>query len=168
MTSSIRLALVLIVWAASVSQHAVGGGGDGAVDPSPKVLTVCAVPAAMPRTGRSPDGTPQGLDVAVAQRVGRILGRTVEFHWCASAECSWHCLPEGRCQVVIGQPVDSGPPREVAWSVPYAAAQFGLVVPVGARDVHSLADLRTKRVGVVTGTVAPLGERPCSGGIQDP
>jgi polar amino acid transport system substrate-binding protein len=146
--------LVLILWAASVSQHAVERAGDGAVDPPPEVLTVCAVPAAMPRTGRAPDGTPRGLDVAVAQRVGRILGRTVEFHWCASAECGWHCLPEGRCHVVIGQPVDSGPPRDVAWSVPYAAAQFGLVVPEHARDVHSLADLRAKRVGVVTGTVA--------------
>ena len=154
MSSSVRLGLVLIVWAASVPQHSAAGTGDGAVNPPPRVLTVCAVPAAMPRTGRAPDGTPQGLDVAVAQRLGRILGRTVEFHWCASAGCSWHCLSEGRCDVVIGQPVDSGPPRDIAWSVPYAGAQFGLVVPGRGGDVHSLADLRAKRVGVVTGTVA--------------
>ncbi len=120
-----------------------------------KTLTVCAVPAAMPRTGKAPDGTPQGLDVAVAQRVARILGRTVEFHWCASAECSWHCLPEGRCDMVVGQPQDSGP-RDVGWSVPYAGAQFGLVVPSGTQhqNVRSLTDLRARRVGIVTGTVA--------------
>ncbi len=154
MSSLVRLGLVLIVWAASVLHRSAAGTGAGAVNPPPKVLTVCAVPVEMPRTGRAQDGTPQGLDVAVVQRLGRILGRTVEFHWCASAGCSWHCLPEGRCDVVIGQPVDSGPRRDIAWSVPYAGAQFGLVVPGRARDIHSLADLRAKRVGVVTGTVA--------------
>lgn len=107
----------------------------------------------MPRTGKAPDGTPVGLDVAVARLVGQGLGRPVEFHWCASAGCSWGCLPERRCDVVAGQPQDSGPPRDVAWSVPYAGAQFGLVVPRGADGVGSLADLRGKRVGVVTGTV---------------
>ncbi len=64
-----------------------------AVSPT-KVLTVCALPASMPRTDKVPDGTPRGLDVAVAQRVGRILGRTIEFHWCANAECAWNCLPD--------------------------------------------------------------------------
>ena len=108
----------------------------------------------MPRTGKTPDGEPLGLDTAVAERVGRVLGRPVEFHWCASAECGWHCLPEGRCDVVAGQPADSGPSRAVAWSVPYAGAQFGLVVPRDVQGVRSLADLHGKRVGVVAGTVA--------------
>src|SRR4051812_34661620 len=76
--------------------------------PGAKALTVCAVPNAMPRTGRAADGTPQGLDVAVAQLVARKLGRPVAFHWCASAACGWNCLPEGRCDVVVGQPIDSG------------------------------------------------------------
>jgi polar amino acid transport system substrate-binding protein len=122
--------------------------------PSPtKVLTVCAIPASMPRTGKATDGSPQGLDVAVVQQVGRILGRTVEFHWCANAGCAWSCLPAGRCDVVVGQPHESGPSRAVAWSVPYAGAQFGLVVSHDLLSVHSLADLRGKRVGIVTGTV---------------
>ena len=80
----------------------------------PKALIVCAVPASMPRTGKAPDGTPQGLDVAVAERVGRILGRPVEFHWCASAECAWHCLPEGRCDVVA-RPAARTPGRRATW-----------------------------------------------------
>ncbi len=91
--------------------------------------------------------------MAVVKRVGRILDRKIEFHWCASAQCSWSCLPEGRCDLVIGLPIDSGPARDVAWSVPYAGAQFGLVVPRKARGVTSLADLRGKRVGIVAGTV---------------
>jgi ABC-type amino acid transport substrate-binding protein len=112
----------------------------------------------MPRTGKAPDGTPQGIDVAVAELVARRLGRPIEFHWCASAECGWNCLPEGRCDVVVGQPQDSGPARGVAWSVAYVGAQFGLVVPRDAQGVRSLADIRGKRVGIVTGTV-PLPEK---------
>jgi polar amino acid transport system substrate-binding protein len=159
MTSAVhvRRMLGLPILALVVSGILIAGyarGGDGGAAPASKVLTVCALPASMPRTGKAPDGTPQGLDVAVITRVGRILDRTIEFHWCASAQCSWHCLPEGRCELVIGQPCDSGPPREVAWSVPYAGAQFGLVVPRESQGVVSLADLRGKRVGIVAGTVA--------------
>lgn len=136
---------------------ASGQDGNRAPDPAARVLTVCAVPASMPRTDKAADGTPRGLDVAVVQLLGRGLGRPVEFHWCASAECSWHCLPEGRCDVVIGLPRESGPPRDVAWSVPYAGSQFGLVVqqrPHAAEGVRSLADLRGRRIGIVAGTVA--------------
>ncbi len=118
-----------------------------------KTLLICATPGSMPRTGKAPDGTPQGLDVAVAKSVGRVLGRAMEFHWCASAACSWHCLPEGRCDLVAGQPIDSSPAGAAAWSVPYAGARFGLIVPRDAPDVHALADLRGKRVGIVAGTV---------------
>jgi ABC-type amino acid transport substrate-binding protein len=123
-------------------------------DPSSKPLTICGVPASMPRTDRTPDGQPRGLDAAIAERVGRVLGRPVEFHWCANAGCSWHCLPEGRCDVVAGQPIDSGPPRGVAWSVPYAGARFGLVVPRDQKGIRSLDDLRGRRVGLVAGTIA--------------
>ena len=56
--------------------------------------------------------------------------------------------------MVIGQPQDSGPPREVAWSVPYAIAQFGLVVPRNSQAATSLADFQGKRIGIVAGTVA--------------
>jgi polar amino acid transport system substrate-binding protein len=156
MTSSVCCGLVSIVCTVLVATCAVGDEPEKAraVSPAPKPLTICVVPASMPRTGKTPDGKPRGLDTAVAERVGRMLGRPVEFHWCASAACSWHCLPEGRCDVVAGQPADSAPPRAAAWSVPYAGAQFGLVVPGGVQGIRSLADLRGKRVGIVAGTVA--------------
>jgi polar amino acid transport system substrate-binding protein len=155
MSHRLRSALLLLLMVGMAVVASSPAFGDDASKP----LVVCAVPAALPRTGRAPDGTPRGLDVALVQRLGQGLGRTVEFHWCASAECSWHCLPTGRCDVVIGQPLGSAPSREVAWSVPYAGAQFGLVVPRNdnTRDepsIRSLADLGGKRVGIVTGTVA--------------
>jgi polar amino acid transport system substrate-binding protein len=126
---------------------------DGAATPT-KVLTVCAIPASMPRSDKAPDGSPRGLDVTVAQSVARILGRTVEFHWCANSGCAWNCLPGGRCDMIVGLPYDSGPRSIAAWSVPYASAQFGLVIPTGSKDIHSLTELRGKRIGIVTGTVS--------------
>src|SRR5438874_6921104 len=123
----------------------------------PKVLTFCAEPAARPRTGKATDGSPQGLDVAVARLVCKKLGRTFEVHWCASPLCSRNCLREKRCDVILGHPLDEGAPKDIAWSVPYAGAQFGLVVPGDAQGIRSLADLIGKRVGIVGGTV-PLPE----------
>ncbi|MGO9922421.1 MAG: substrate-binding periplasmic protein [Isosphaeraceae bacterium] len=126
---------------------------EGQAPAARKTLWICATPGSMPRTGKAPDGTPQGLDVAVASSVCRVLGRAIQFHWCASAACSWHCLPEGRCDLVAGQPLDSSPAGAAAWSVPYAGARFGLVVPRDGQGAHVLADLRGKRVGIVAGTV---------------
>src|SRR5262249_23454231 len=94
-----------------------------------KPLTFCAVPAALPRTGKATDGTARGFDAGVARLLAQSLGRNIEFHWCAGPTCAWKCLREGRCDVVLGQPDGSGPARGVAWSVPYAGGQFGLVVP---------------------------------------
>ena len=145
----LSLAVLLSALGAAFAEDAKPGP-----DAGHKVLLVCAQPAAMPRTGKALDGSPEGLDVAVARLLARSLGRDFEVHWCASAQCSWQCLGARRCDVVLGQPHDSGPPRDVAWSVPYAGAQFGLVVPAGAEGVRSLADLRGKRVGIVAGTVA--------------
>ncbi|HKB42267.1 MAG TPA: transporter substrate-binding domain-containing protein [Gemmataceae bacterium] len=117
------------------------------------MLTFCAEPAAMPRTGKATDGSAQGLDVAVARLVCKKLGRTFEVHWCASPLCSRNCLREKRCDVILGHPLDEGAPKDIAWSVPYAGAQFGLVVSGDAQGIRSLADLIGKRVGIVGGTV---------------
>jgi ABC-type amino acid transport substrate-binding protein len=117
-------------------------------------LIVCAVPDAMPHTGKAKDGSPVGLDVAVAKLVAAELGRPLEVHWCASAACSWRCLSEKRCEMAIGQPHGSGPARDVAWSIPYSGSRFGLVVREETTGIRSLADLEGKRVGIVTGSVA--------------
>jgi polar amino acid transport system substrate-binding protein len=147
------VAAIGVICTTSGRALASGDHDDGPVALS-KVLTICAIPGSMPRIDKTADGKPVGLDVAVVERLAKILKRPIEFHWCASAQCAWNCLPAGRCDVVIGQPQGSGPAREVAWSVPYAAAQFSLVVPSNSRTSGSLADFRGKRVGIVTGTVA--------------
>ncbi len=158
MTGSCRLTLMVLLGAIFPFGGAKADDGQGQAHGKAagdgKVLTICGVPASMPRTDKTPDGKPRGLDADIAERVGRVLGRPVEFHWCAGPECSWHCLPEGRCDLVAGQPVDSGPARGVAWSVPYAGARFALVVPREGRGARSLDELRGKRVGIVAGTVA--------------
>jgi polar amino acid transport system substrate-binding protein len=126
---------------------------DGAEE-KPKALIFCAEPAAMPRTGKAADGSPRGLDVALARLVCQKLGRPFEVHWCASPSCARNCLREGRCDVILGQPLDTDAPQDVAWSVPYAGSRFGLVVPPESKGIRSLADLIDRRVGIVAGTVA--------------
>ena len=142
---------VLFCVATPVALH----GGESQPEKLPEKLVVCALPAAMPRTGRAKDDRAEGLDIAVAQLVSQQLGRRLEVHWCASSSCSWNCLREGRCDVVLGQADGSESSRGVAWSVPYTGNQFGLVVPQDARDIRSLASLRDKRLGIVAGTVSP-------------
>ena len=46
-----------------------------------KPLIFCAMPASLPRIGKTPDGQPEGIDAALAKSLGRHLGRRVEFHW---------------------------------------------------------------------------------------
>lgn len=128
-------------------------GAAARADDKPKPLTFCAEPAALPRTGKKTDGSPQGLDVAVAQLLAKKLGRPFEVHWCSSPGCSRNCLRDGRCDVILGHPHDDGAPKDIAWSVPYAGAQFGLVVSKDAKGLRSLADVLDKRVGLVAGTV---------------
>jgi ABC-type amino acid transport substrate-binding protein len=119
----------------------------------PKPLVFCAEPATMPRTGKATDGSPHGLDMAMAKLICKELGRPFEVHWCSSPACSRKCLREGRCDVILGHPLDEGGPKDIGWSVPYAGSQFGLVVPREAKGIRSLADLMDKRVGIVAGTV---------------
>jgi polar amino acid transport system substrate-binding protein len=145
--------LALLV-AGPIATTPTSAADDRKTEQESKPLIVCVVPATMPRADKTADGKPIGLDVALAEQLGRALERPIELHWCASTDCSWHCVRAGRCDVVLGQPLESGPPRDIAWSVPYAGAQFGLVVPSNSKNVHSLSDLRGKRLGIVAGTVA--------------
>lgn len=123
-----------------------------AADQATQPIVVCAVPNSLPRMGKAEDGTPQGLDVAVMQLVAKELGRTLEFHWCANAGCSWNCVRQKKCDVVIGQPHGSGPGREIAWTQPYSGSRFGLVMRKDVERLADPADLSGKRVGKVAGS----------------
>ena len=158
MTSAIRLllgcaGLLIGICHHSRSERTFGGDQDDGITTPAKVLTVCAIPASMPRSDKAPDGAPRGIDATIARHLGRMMRRTVEFHWCANAGCAWNCLPAGRCDMVVGLPQDSGPRSVAAWSVPYAGAKFSLVIPPDSQGIHSLADLRAKKIGIVAGTV---------------
>jgi polar amino acid transport system substrate-binding protein len=142
--------IIAVICLLGGSNHTVPVRGEE----KPKVLIFCAEATAMPRTGKAADGSPQGLDVAVARLVCEQLGRTFEIHWCANPACSRNCLHEKRCDVILGHPLDEGAPKEIAWSVPYAGSQFGLVVTRETQGIRSMADLVGKRLGVVAGTVA--------------
>ena len=56
--------------------------------------------------------------------------------------------------MVVGLPHGSGPPRTAAWSVPYAGAQFGLVVPRGSEAFVPWPTSAANGSGIVAGTVA--------------
>lgn len=135
-----------------VAGWCVGGATMFAADQATQPLVVCAVPNSLPRMGKSEDGTPQGLDVAVMQLVAKELGRTLEFHWCANAGCSWNCVRQKKCDVVIGQPHGSGPGKEIAWSQPYSGSRFGLVTHNDSPRFVDPADLSGQRVGKVAGS----------------
>ncbi|NOY29638.1 MAG: hypothetical protein GXP28_05515, partial [Planctomycetes bacterium] len=52
-----------------------------------RVLRFCVCTNAMPRAGKNAEGTLEGVDVAVAKELARVLGRSCEFHACASDQC---------------------------------------------------------------------------------
>lgn len=147
-------AVAIVCCVFTVAESADSKTKGGASNDKHPPLVICAVPNSMPHTGKADDGSPQGLDVAVAQLVGKELGRTLEFHWCASAACSWNCLREKRCDIVIGQPHGAGPAQDISWSIPYSGSRFGLVVHQDTKGIRSHSDLNGKRVGIVTGSVA--------------
>ncbi len=144
-------------------------GASRTAAPAPKPLVVCAVPASMPRTGKAPDGTPQGLDVGrgragrprprAAGRVPLVRQRRVR----AGIACpravatSW---PASR----------STPARRAAWpgASPTPAPSSAWSSRASAPGVRSLADLRGKRVGIVAGTVPLVGEGPRGRPVPDP
>ncbi len=121
----------------------------------PKPLTICAVPASMPRTGKTPDGKPSGLDTAVAERVGRLPGPAgrvplVRQRRVLLALPARGPLRRGR------RPAARTPGRPARWpgACPMPAPSSGWWSHSGVPGIRSLADLRGKRVGIVAGTVA--------------
>jgi polar amino acid transport system substrate-binding protein len=121
--------------------------------PHTDVVRFGVIPSSMPRSGLSSSGDARGTDVEVARLIARELGRRLELNWCQSDTCRWRKLRAREIDIVVGVPHQSVESSDVAWTAPYAAGQFGLVVPREAKGVRSLRDLQGKRVGIVTGTV---------------
>ena len=97
-------------------------------------LRFCVCTNALPRAGKTADGTLAGVDVAVAELLAKQLGRKCEFHACASDACRLKNLKSGKCDVVIGLPHKSDSSSEFIWTQPYASDKFGLVACRRARN----------------------------------
>lgn len=153
-TLDVAWAVAIVVGGLSAAAASESDSDRPAANEGKQRLVICAVSGGMPRMDRAEDGSGRGIDIAVAELLATELGRTLEVHWCASAACSWNCIRNRKCDLVIGQPHGSGPEREIAWSSPYSGSRFGLVVQRDAQGIRAPADLNGKRVGVVAGSVA--------------
>lgn len=150
--TEIRCRSVVLLYACLLSSGLVAQADDG------DVLRFCVCTNAMPRTGRTADDKLEGVDVAMARLLAERLGRRCEFHTCPSDACRLQNLQAGKCDAVIGLPHESVLLPKIAWTLPYASGKFGLVVRGDQQGIHSLAELRGKRVGIVSGTV-PLSPK---------
>ena len=149
---SVWVSVALLTLAASVRlSSAIAFAGAPA-------LRFCIYKNAMPRAGKDGSGQPHGVDVAVAQLLAAKLNRPCDFHWCKSDACRLRNLKQGHCDVVLGVPHESVTSPDVAWTKPYAAGKFGLLVASENTSIRALPDVHGKRVGLVAGTV-PLSAR---------
>ena len=146
---SVALLCAWLVLNGPVAQADDDADRDGRQD----VLRFCVCTNAMPRAGRSNSGSLEGVDVAVARLLAEKLGRRCEFQMCANDACRLRKLQSDKCDAVIGLAHESVDSPEIAWTLPYVTGKFGLVVGRDQHRIRSLAELRGKRVGVVSGTV---------------
>ncbi len=138
--------LVLSVVAAAVAATPIMGK---AAQP----FRVCADPDNLPFSSSAP-GAP-GLYVELGQELARTMGRDFEPVWTLSYFGKFTVrttLLAGKCDAYIGLPASSdfmGP--RLKFSKPFAEIGYALVLPAGVA-VHSLHDLKGKRVAVQFGT----------------
>jgi mxaJ protein len=116
----------------------------GAVQPSPP-LRVCSDPNNLPFSNRRGEG----FENAIAGRLARDLGTTVEYTWWPQRRGFLrHTLDAGACDVVLGWPAGAGP---AATTVPYYHSTYVFVTRRARRlHVRSFDDpaLRSLRIGV--------------------
>lgn len=128
-------------------------GGAARAEEAP--LRVCADPDNLPFTSRDP-ATP-GFFLELARHVADQLGRRMEPVWAATyapQRMLRTTLLAHRCDLFPGVPAEADfmAPR-VILSRPVLALGYALVAP-GDAGIHSLADLRGRRVAVQFGSPA--------------
>jgi mxaJ protein len=134
------LGLVLVLAVGTVDVPVVGA----AVQPSPP-LRVCSDPNNLPFSNRRGEG----FENAIAERLARDLGTTVQYTWWPQRRGFLRrTLDAGTCDVVLGLPAGTGP---AATTVPYYHSTYVFVTRRARRlHVRSFDDpaLRTLRIGV--------------------
>jgi ABC-type amino acid transport substrate-binding protein len=114
-------------------------------------LTVCAVDNLLPYSSSDPKHP--GFEVEIAQAVAKGLGVSLAHHW-----SSWDglipALTSKRCDVIIdGMFITADRAKVVAFSRPYYSSGETILVRKDNNAVKGLADLKGKKIGVLTGSV---------------
>ncbi|QID16935.1 transporter substrate-binding domain-containing protein [Nitrogeniibacter mangrovi] len=138
------------------------GAQNGASNPP---LRVCVADDNAPFSGAS--GADRGIDVDLAEELGRRLTRTVQLDWIripnrgGLGKALNQSLAKGQCDVFAGIPYGGEvradlAEKGLAVSAPYLAAAYVLVQAPG-HHLTSLSDLhRVAHLGAVTATPADL------------
>ena len=131
----------------------LAGAADGSLARVKKagVLTVCAVDGLLPYS--SSDKRTPGFEVEIAQAVARELGVAVRHHW-----TTWDglipALTSKRCDAIIdGMFITPERQKVIAFSRPYYGSGETILVRKDNTTIRGLADLKGKRVGVLSGSV---------------
>lgn len=134
-------------------------GGDG------KKMVV-AINATFPPFESVKEGTQDysGIDIEIAQYIGKKLGKTVEFHDMKFASLV-PTLQSGRADMIISGISPTAERKEVvSFSKPYYFPMKALVFKKGA-SYKTLADLKGKKAGASMGTTY-VKELKAAGGIE--
>ena len=134
-------------------------GGDG------KKMVV-AINATFPPFESVKEGTQDysGIDIEIAQYIGKKLGKTVEFHDMKFASLV-PTLQSGRADMIISGISPTAERKEVvSFSKPYYFPMKALVFKKGA-GYKTLADLKGKKAGASMGTTY-VKELKAAGGIE--
>lgn len=122
-------------------------------------MHVCGVDGLLPYS--SSDPSIPGFEVEIARSMAAGIGAEAEYVW-VTWDALIPALTSKRCDAIING-LFITPEREkiIAFSDPYYASGETILVRKDNSEVHGLADLRGKRVGVLAGsvTVAHMSEK---------
>ena len=115
-------------------------------------LTVCAHPNALPFSAK--DGKVHGFQLDMAEALARQLGVGLTREWIISR----YDIFRAPCDVVMDSIADPEAQEDsgLQLSKPYRRSGVALVVRSDGRGARSINDLRGRRVGVLTSSIAAM------------
>ncbi|HUH86081.1 MAG TPA: transporter substrate-binding domain-containing protein [Stellaceae bacterium] len=144
--SSAVLAVLLLFLATSVSARSldeIKASG---------TLAVCAHPNALPFSAK--DGKIHGFQLDMAEALAHRLGVSLTREWIISR----YDLYRAPCDIVMDSIADPEAQEDsgLKLSKPYRRSGVALVLRGNGRGARSIADLRGRRVGVLTSSIAAM------------
>jgi polar amino acid transport system substrate-binding protein len=140
------LAVLLLLLATSVSARGL------AEIKASGTLAVCAHPNALPFSAK--DGKVHGFQLDMAEALARQLGVGLTREWIISR----YDIFRAPCDVVMDSIADPEAQEDsgLQLSKPYRRSGVALVVRSDGRGARSISDLRGRRVGVLTSSIAAM------------